>query len=166
MASIKDYIKNLDTPDAATQLKVGRFELWRTLRKYPWFTTARIIKSKQQNEEDEFVYLSRLFPANSAINNETQLREEIEGNVIDRFLSLGKYSIAHAEEDGGAVSLVDIESQNQEDDDEFYTEELAQIYEQQGLYDEARKIYIKLSLLYPKKSVYFAEIISRLDKKI
>ena len=45
------------------------------------------------------------------------------------------------------------------------TEELAEIYLAQGLCDEAVGIYRKLSLLYPEKSVYFAEIIGRIGNK-
>jgi Flp pilus assembly protein TadD len=166
MASIKEYIQNFDASGLTPAPKVGRFELMRTIHKYPWFTTARIIRNRQNDNDDEFVYLAQLFPVSNTTCDEGELREAIENNVIDRFLSLGKYTIAHTEEDGGAVSLVDNSAQEQEDDDEFYTEELAQIYEQQGLFEEARKIYIKLSLLYPKKSVYFAEIISKIDKNI
>jgi len=43
----------------------------------------------------------------------------------------------------------------------MYTEELASIYMDQGCFAEAVKIYGRLSLLYPEKSIYFAEIIHR-----
>lgn len=46
----------------------------------------------------------------------------------------------------------------------LYTETLAQIYAEQGYYDEAKQIYSKLSLRYPEKSVYFASLIEKLDK--
>ena len=47
----------------------------------------------------------------------------------------------------------------------FYTETLGQIYAEQGYLDEAKQIYSKLSLRYPEKSVYFAALIEKLDKK-
>ena len=47
----------------------------------------------------------------------------------------------------------------------FYTETLAQIYAEQGYLDEAKQIYSKLCLRYPEKSVYFAALIEKLDKK-
>ena len=165
MANIKEYIASCGETPAGERPKVGRFKLRRAIRKYPWFTTARIIRASQYDYEDERVYLAQLFPiCTTQSNDDASLREEIENKVVDRFLSLGIYAISHSEEDGGAESLISDLSDN-EDDDEFYTEELAQIYEKQGLFEEARKIYVKLGLLYPKKSVYFAEIISRLDEK-
>ena len=44
------------------------------------------------------------------------------------------------------------------------TVEGKKIYLDQGLYDQASTIYRQLSLHNPEKSVYFAEIIARIDK--
>jgi len=44
-------------------------------------------------------------------------------------------------------------------DEEIFTETLATIYSDQGLYDRAITIYKKLILLYPEKSAYFANLI-------
>ena len=49
-------------------------------------------------------------------------------------------------------------------EEEFCTETLAAIYREQGYPAEAKKIYSKLSLRYPEKSVYFAALIDELDK--
>jgi hypothetical protein len=46
----------------------------------------------------------------------------------------------------------------------FYTETLAQIYAEQGYYDQSKEIYSKLILAYPEKSAYFAALIQELDK--
>lgn len=46
----------------------------------------------------------------------------------------------------------------------IYTETLAAIYAEQGYFDQAKDIYSKLLLKFPKKSSYFAALISELDK--
>ena len=48
----------------------------------------------------------------------------------------------------------------------IYTETLASIYAEQGYFEQARDIYSKLLLKFPKKSSYFAALISEMDKKI
>ena len=47
---------------------------------------------------------------------------------------------------------------------EIYTETLAQIYAEQGYYEQARYIYSKLILAYPEKNAYFAALIEKLDE--
>ena len=45
------------------------------------------------------------------------------------------------------------------------SEDLAEIYANQGLYDEAIDTYRKLSLLNSEKSIYFAGLIAKLKEK-
>ena len=49
---------------------------------------------------------------------------------------------------------------------DFCTETLAQIYAEQGYFEQARKIYAKLILAFPEKSAYFASLVKELDKLI
>ena len=49
---------------------------------------------------------------------------------------------------------------------DLYTETLAQIYAEQGYYDEAKEIYSKLILANPEKNTYFATLIGKLDQEI
>lgn len=49
---------------------------------------------------------------------------------------------------------------------DFCTETLAQIYAEQGYFEQARKIYAKLILAFPEKSAYFASLIKELDNLI
>lgn len=49
-------------------------------------------------------------------------------------------------------------------EDWFCTETMAQIYVEQGYFEDAKRIYSKLILAYPEKSAYFAELIEKLDQ--
>lgn len=49
--------------------------------------------------------------------------------------------------------------------DDFCTETLAGIYEEQGYYEQARNIYSRLLLNFPEKSAYFAALIDKLDNQ-
>ena len=46
----------------------------------------------------------------------------------------------------------------------FATETLAQIFVEQGRYEEAKRIYSRLILEIPEKSAYFASLIEKLDQ--
>lgn len=48
--------------------------------------------------------------------------------------------------------------------DEFCTETLAQIYADQGYYDQAKHIYSRLSLNIPEKNAYFASLIEKIEE--
>ena len=52
------------------------------------------------------------------------------------------------------------------EDNEIVTETLADIYEQQGLYNKAKEAYEKLILKFPEKKAYFASRITELEKLI
>jgi tetratricopeptide (TPR) repeat protein len=47
---------------------------------------------------------------------------------------------------------------------DLYTETLAQIYAEQGYYEQAKHIYSKLILAYPEKNAYFATLIQKLNE--
>ena len=67
----------------------------------------------------------------------------------------------HASKPKPNVSVTPIKAENEMC---FYTETLAQIYAEQGYYDQAKEIYSKLILAYPEKSAYFAALITEFDK--
>ena len=69
------------------------------------------------------------------------------------------YSAFARVEDGTEVPVVKEESFN-----DFCTEALAQIYAEQGYYEQAKQIYSQLSLRFPEKSAYFAALIEKLKK--
>jgi hypothetical protein len=53
-----------------------------------------------------------------------------------------------------------------EDHSDMVSETLAKIYIEQMLYDKAIETYEKLSLMFPEKSRYFADLIQSIEKKI
>ena len=74
-----------------------------------------------------------------------------EDNVFSKYA-------AKAREDApvvGGVSAVEFD---------LYTETLAQIYAEQGYYEQAKHIYSKLILAYPEKNAYFAALIQKIDE--
>lgn len=84
-------------------------------------------------------------------------------DVIDRFLSREFRRIVP--DPASFPAGEDLARESVREDPELISEELADIYARQGLYVKAKEIYARLSLLYPEKSVYFAEIIAGLDTK-
>ena len=90
----------------------------------------------------------------------SKLTEITADDIIDRFLRSDNYRIV-AEEDGPAEEILTEAEFSGEDD--LVSEELAEVYLAQGLKDMARETYRKLSLRNPEKSVYFAELIAKLD---
>ena len=113
--------------------------------KYPWFEVARLLNSKASTRY--------------TINYD-KIREESDGEIIERFLRKNDYRIV-AEE--GEVEQEIVTSADIDDEEDMVSEELAEVYLAQGLKDMAKETYRKLSLLNPEKSVYFAEIISKID---
>ena len=63
----------------------------------------------------------------------------------------------------GEVENEIVTSAQIDDEDDLVSEELAEVYLSQGLNDMAKETYRKLSLLNPEKSIYFAEIISKIE---
>lgn len=59
----------------------------------------------------------------------------------------------------------EIADQSIKDDQEFISETLAMIYQRQGKINKAIEIYQKLSLKFPEKKRYFANLIEELKKK-
>jgi len=80
--------------------------------------------------------------------------------LIDRFLEETDLRIVAEEgEPEGEVRT----APQLDDADEVVSERLAEIYLAQGLRDRAAAIYRKLSLLNPEKSIYFAELIGKME---
>ncbi len=81
-------------------------------------------------------------------------------DIIDKFLRAETHRIVA--EEGEPDSEITTEAEFSDEDD-MVSEELAEVYLQQGLKDMAIETYRKLSLLNPEKSIYFAELISKIE---
>jgi hypothetical protein len=91
----------------------------------------------------------------------TGLEKELE--TIDRIIPMLKHESSGKQE--FQLSPADLARKSLEMDEEIVTETLAKIYEVQGLYDKAIRMYAKLSLKYPEKSLFFAARIKELKSK-
>lgn len=126
--------------------------------RYPWFTTARILRRAAVAGEDKMLDLHlQAWPVPRVLLPVDAPVEVVLGDSIDRFLAHGEHRIVPAD----GVGEDDIAAASGQFDASG-TEQLAQIYAAQGLRDEARKIYERLGLENPEKSSYFAELISKL----
>ncbi len=100
-------------------------------------------------------------PADSVRETSFGVAAEVSADeLIDRFLNEKDLRIVAQE----GEPECEVRTQPELDDaDEVVSEQLASIYLAQGLTGQAVEIYRKLSLLNPEKSIYFAELIRRIE---
>ena len=106
--------------------------------------------------------------------NESESREE-DGRQVrvvgGDFFTQAQYDKVRREEDNVFSHFAAKDKSSSEtpsDDilgDDFCTETLAQIYLDQGYYEQARYIYSRLLLKFPEKNAYFAALIQKLDEQ-
>lgn len=142
-------------------------ELSRALEKYPWWSGARMSLLRQcgcAETNDHITMLHATLRPLATIAAESidieRLTHLSTDDLISRFLKRDDYRIV-AEE--GAAE--DLSEHDMDDDEDMVSEELAEIYLNQGLYDAAIDTYRKLSLLNSEKSVYFAGLIAEIEDK-
>ena len=93
--------------------------------------------------------------------------ETTQGNsLIDKFLSsnAGIITSKGKNDNAGQFAENEIIKKSTEENDEIITETLAMLYYNQKKYDKALEAFLKLSLKYPEKSVYFAARIDEIEK--
>ena len=136
------------------------------IEQYPWWSALRLSSARKSDGKIEDLatqLIAMLHPTATLSPEEIDLevlRHVSAEDIIDRFLKLDDYRIVANDGDDS-----DLASPEMEDDDELVSEEIAEIYEKQGLYAEAIATYRKLSLLNSEKSIYFARLISEIEKK-
>lgn len=81
-------------------------------------------------------------------------------SLIDKFIRDEPRLVPKAEK----MTQEDISENSIREHDGFFTETLAKIYLKQGYYSKAIFTYEKLSLKYPEKSNYFADLINKIKK--
>ncbi len=160
MATFREYIASLGAAGA-----VPEAELDELLGRYEWFALARLVRLRQRGGDPSEDGRLGLRGAGQGGGDGAPkwtpraLTALCADDLIDDFLRAGDYRIVaeEGEADDEVKTVADFD-----DEDDLVTEELAEIYRQQGLNDEACAIYRKLSLRNPEKSVYFAELIDEI----
>lgn len=110
--------------------------------------------------------------------HEDKLQEEStsesSAEIIDKFLSKGESveiiipsnSVSATANRSMPLAEDEVQTVNDANNDELFTETLARIYIRQGKYDQALRIFKTLNLKYSKKNSYFAEQIAFLEKLV
>ncbi len=159
MADLKSLfvspLREVLPPVAELDALVGRF---------PWFVPARVLRERASGKADPRLAVTAPWRVESSLCvrplDTDRLTAVSSDDVIDRFLREEDLRIVAGE--GEAVEEVLTEARL-DDEDELVSEELAEIYLAQGLRDKSVAIYRKLSLLNPEKSIYFAELIGKIE---
>lgn len=178
-AYLDDYTR-LEQPGVAVQLH----EL---VRAYPWFTLGRYMHLRALRNIDPARYARALRQADVRLfvhpwprllleelscgqaaeyglpqpGQDSGYRERPDTvSVIDEFLSHENAGERIAPPPETDEPQEDISAESVAEDGEIATETLAAIYLAQGRADRAVEIYYKLSLKYPEKSAYFADLIA------
>ncbi len=134
--------------------------------RWEWFSAPRIVRRRTTGRPDP-----RLDIAAPWRNESPLCAEPVDGEAlttlsdaerIDRFL--GEEHLRIVAEEGDPAPGEEVRTAPElDDDEELVSEGLAEIYLAQGLRGQAAAIYRKLSLLNPEKSVYFAELIRKIE---
>ena len=136
------------------------------LEQYPWWSALRLAVARNSEGEikDAATRLIAMLHPTATLRLEEidleRLHHVSEEDIIERFLKLDDYRIVAKDGDDSDLATPELE-----DDEELVSEEIAEIYEKQGLYAEAIATYRKLSLLNSEKSIYFARLISDIEDK-
>lgn len=160
---MEDFLRYVAGDEAGT-LSDERLDA--LVARWPWFLAARIVRVWRTGTEDPLsaVGAPGRLPSSLWLRrvDARALREVTAEDRIERFLLQGDHRIVA--QPGEVEEEIRTEAELDEEDD-VVSEELAEIYVAQGLRTEAADIYRKLSLRNPEKSVYFAELIRKMEEQ-
>ncbi len=136
--------------------------------------TVHISISKAENEwesnsiisTDYFAYLEQTEQAENSLGDDEESEPMKHQGLVDRFLEKSSNNedlFFSRNREPGQTSNTTQDVDSLLDDDSFLTETLAQIYIKQKKYEQALTIIKRLSLNFPKKSIYFADQIRFLE---
>lgn len=156
---MNDYLLIYGSPELPTAARADEL-----VARYEWFAPARIARRALTGREDSRLLLTAPWRVQSPLEatpvNAAAITTITADDVIDRFLREEDLRIVAQEGEADAEVLTEARL---DEDDDLVSEELAEIYLAQGLSERAIAIYRKLSLLNPEKSVYFAELIGKIE---
>ena len=155
---MKKNKKNIEGADE--RIFIDESDLSALLKSERWVPKSEAGESSQEVVSAKVGELVSL-PAIDLQKIDIELLTKItSSDIIDRFLRAETHRIVA--EEGEVESEIVTEAELQDEDD-MVSEELAEVYLAQGLKDMAIETYRKLSLLNPEKSIYFAELISKIE---
>jgi len=129
--------------------------------------------TEKQAETEEFLF-EPLFTTDYFASQGIKLSEEIKpndklGNQLKTFTAWLKTMKSTNGNRLPETTTIDKKveqlAEKSNEEDEIITESMGEVYMQQGKYEQAEEIFKKLSLLYPTKSVYFANKFELLKDK-
>ncbi|MBE6213559.1 MAG: hypothetical protein E7131_02630 [Rikenellaceae bacterium] len=136
---------------------VGSDEVAALLVSHRWGSDAATDAENLRPELVELCQCPVLQKKEIDIERLTQITSD---DIIDRFLSKDNLRVVVDESADYEDVVISAEL---DDEDDLVSEELAEVYLMQGLKEEAKATYRKLSLLNPEKSIYFAELIAKIE---
>ena len=143
---------------AKTRKEYQSFQPYVTVKKQP-------SNDLQQQYVEHIFHIQSPFNAEEILNNTAEIpqADPKEVEIIDNFIKNAPQI--------GTLKAEQIDNENKarksaEDHNDVVSETLAKIYIEQMLYHKALETYEKLSLKFPEKSRYFADLIQSIKKKI
>ncbi|WP_432714639.1 hypothetical protein [Pedobacter sp.] len=123
------------------------------------------VSELQQQYVEHIFHIQSPFNAEELLNNtpEAKNTDPKETEIIDSFLKRAPQISPPKPEQ---IDNENKAKKSAEDHNDLVSETLAKIYIEQMLYHKAIDTYHKLSLKFPEKSRYFADLIQSLEKKI